>query len=58
MEAAKAQNWAVERHEKIIQACNETTEDMCRRVIKNITVRVEKVARRNGAHLGHLFHRG
>jgi hypothetical protein len=27
----------------IIQACNETPEDMCRRVIKNITVRVEDV---------------
>jgi ribosomal protein L12E/L44/L45/RPP1/RPP2 len=30
----------------IIQACNEITEDMCRQVINNITVRVEEVARR------------
>jgi hypothetical protein len=41
----------------IIQACNEITEDMCRRVI-NITVRVEEVARRNGGHIEHLIHRG
>jgi hypothetical protein len=42
----------------IIQACNEITEDMCRRVINNITVRVEEVARRNGGHTEHLVHRG
>jgi hypothetical protein len=42
----------------IIQACNETTEDMCRRVISNITVRVEGVARRNGGHIESLIHRG
>jgi hypothetical protein len=41
----------------IIQACNEITEDMCRRVI-NITVRVEEVARRNGCHIEHLIHIG
>jgi AraC-like DNA-binding protein len=42
----------------IIQACNEITEDMCRQVINNITVRVEEVARRNGGHIEHLIHRG
>jgi hypothetical protein len=41
----------------LIQACNEITEDMCRRVINNITVRVEEVARRNGGHIEHLIHR-
>jgi hypothetical protein len=41
----------------IIEACNEITEDMCRRVI-NITARVEEVARRNGDHIERLFHRG
>jgi hypothetical protein len=40
----------------IIQACNEITEDMCRRVI-NITVHVE-VAIRNRGHTEHLIHRG
>jgi hypothetical protein len=40
----------------IIQACNEMTEDMCRRVI-NITVRVEEVFRCNGGHIEHLIHR-
>jgi hypothetical protein len=40
----------------IIQACNEITEDMRRRVI-NITVRVEEVVRRNGGHINHLIHR-
>jgi hypothetical protein len=42
----------------IIQACNEITEDMYRRVINNITVRVEEDARRNGGHIEHLIHRG
>jgi hypothetical protein len=42
----------------IIQARNERTEDMCRRVINNITVRVEEVAIRNGGHIEHLIHRG
>jgi hypothetical protein len=42
----------------IIQAYNEITEDMCRRVINNITVRVEGVARSNGGHIEHLIHRG
>jgi hypothetical protein len=42
----------------MIQACNEITEDMCRRVINNITVRVVEVARRNGGHIEHLIHRG
>jgi hypothetical protein len=40
----------------IIQACNEITDDMCRRVINNITVRVEGVAGRNGGHIEHLIH--
>jgi hypothetical protein len=39
----------------IIQACSEITEDMCRRVINNITVRVVEVARRNGGHIKHLI---
>jgi hypothetical protein len=42
----------------IIQAFNEITEDVCHRVIYNITVRVEEVARRNGAHIEHSIHRG
>jgi hypothetical protein len=42
----------------IIQACNEITEDMCRPVINNITVRVEGVARFNGGHIERLIHRG
>jgi hypothetical protein len=41
----------------IIQACNEITEDMCRRIINNITVRVEEVARRNGGHVEHFIHK-
>jgi hypothetical protein len=41
----------------ITQACNETTEDMCSRVI-NITVCVKEVARCNGSHVKHLIHRG
>jgi hypothetical protein len=35
----------------IIQARNEITEDMCRRVINNITVRVKEITRRNGGHI-------
>jgi hypothetical protein len=42
----------------IIQACNEITEDMCHRVINNITVRVEEIAGRNGGHIERLIHRG
>jgi hypothetical protein len=41
-----------------IQACNEITEDMCRRVINTITVRDGEVARRNGGHVEHLIHGG
>jgi hypothetical protein len=48
----------IELRALIIQACNKVTEDMCRRVINNITVRVEGVARRNGGHTEHLIHRG
>jgi hypothetical protein len=40
----------------IIQACNEITDDMCLRVINNITVHVE-VATCNGGHIKHLIHR-
>jgi hypothetical protein len=43
---------------QIIQACNEITEDMCRRVINSITVHVEKVARHNGGHIEHFIHTG
>jgi hypothetical protein len=41
-----------------VHARNGITEDMCRRVINKITVRVEEVARRNGGHIEHLIHRG
>jgi hypothetical protein len=33
-------------------------EDMCCRVINNIIVHVEQVARHNGGHTEHLIHRG
>jgi hypothetical protein len=42
----------------IIQDCNEITEDMCRRVISNMTVIVEEVARFNGGHIEHFIHKG
>jgi hypothetical protein len=42
----------------IIQAYNGITEDMCRRVVNNITVHVKEVARHNGGHIEHLIHRG
>jgi hypothetical protein len=42
----------------IIQACNEITEDMCHRVINNITVHTEEAAKLNGGHTEHLIHRG
>jgi hypothetical protein len=42
----------------LIEACNGITEDMRRRVINNITVRVKEVARRNGGHTERLIHRG
>jgi hypothetical protein len=41
----------------IIQACSEITEDMCCRVINNITVRVVEVARCNGGYIKHLIRR-
>ena len=40
----------------IIEACNEITEDLCR-VIQNIGVRVEEVARRDGSHIEHVLSR-
>jgi hypothetical protein len=42
----------------IIQACNEITENMCRRVTNNITICVEEVPTRNDDHIEHLIHRG
>jgi hypothetical protein len=42
----------------IIEACNEITENICLRVINNITVPVEEDARRNGCHIEQLIHRG
>jgi hypothetical protein len=42
----------------IIQACNEITEDMCCRVINNITISAEEVARRNDGHTERSIHRG
>jgi hypothetical protein len=48
----------IELRALIIEACKEITEDMCRRVISNITVRVEEVARCNGGHIENLIHRG
>jgi hypothetical protein len=41
----------MELRAQIIQACNEMTEDMCRRIIDNITVRVEEIARHNSGLL-------
>jgi hypothetical protein len=41
----------------IIQACNGVIEDVCRRAINNVTVRVEEVASRNWCHIEHLIHR-
>jgi hypothetical protein len=42
----------------IIQACNEITENMCRRVINNNIVRAEEVSGRNVGHIEHLIHKG
>jgi hypothetical protein len=48
----------MELRAQIIQANNEISENMCRRVINNITVCVEEVDRHNGDHIEHLIHRG
>jgi hypothetical protein len=48
----------MELRAQIIQAYNEITEDMWRRVINNNTVRVEEVARHNAGHVDDLIHRG
>jgi hypothetical protein len=56
--SAKNPQTIMELRALIIQACNQITEDMCRRVIHNITVHVEEVARRNGDHIERLIHRG
>jgi hypothetical protein len=42
----------------IIEACNEITENICLRVINNITVPVEDNAKRNGGHIEQLIYRG
>ncbi|PNF32843.1 hypothetical protein B7P43_G03469, partial [Cryptotermes secundus] len=47
----------VELRAQIIQAHNEITEDMCRRVFSNIKVHVEEAARCKGGHTEHLIHR-
>jgi hypothetical protein len=41
----------------IIQACNEITKYMCRRVINIVTVHFEEVGRWNGGHIEYLIHR-
>jgi hypothetical protein len=44
--------WAV-----ILAVCREITEDMCRRVITNVGVRVAEVIRQNGGHIEHVLRR-
>lgn len=39
----------------IIDACIETTEEMYRRVINNLGVRVEEVLRGYGVHIKHVI---
>jgi hypothetical protein len=48
----------IELRALIIEACNEMTEDICRRVIRNVTDHVEEAARRNGGHIEHSIHKG
>ncbi|PSN40496.1 hypothetical protein C0J52_05227 [Blattella germanica] len=39
----------------ILQACSEIKEDMCRRVIANISVRLDEVINKNGGHIEHVL---
>lgn len=39
----------------ILQACSEIKEDMCRRVIANISVRLDEVINQNGGHIEHVL---
>jgi len=47
----------VELRAVILAVCREITEDMCRRVITNVGVRVAEVIRQNGGHIEHVLRR-
>jgi hypothetical protein len=49
---------AVEMRAVIILLCSETGEDMCRRVITDVRVRIQEAVRQNGRHVEHVLKKG
>lgn len=41
----------------IVQMCGKFAEDMCRRLITNVVIRVYEVLRQDGGHIQHLIYK-
>ncbi|PSN56214.1 hypothetical protein C0J52_01438, partial [Blattella germanica] len=39
----------------IVQVCNTVDEDLCRRVVQNMSVRLEELLWQNGGHIEHVL---
>ena len=40
----------------IVKLCRALSEDLCRKVVTNARVRLQKVVRQNGGHIEHVLH--
>ena len=40
----------------IVQVCNTIDDDLFRRVVRNMSTRLEELLRQNGGHIEHVLH--
>jgi len=40
----------------IVNLCRALSEDLCRKVVTNASVRLQEVVRQNGGHIKHVLH--
>ena len=40
----------------IVKLCRALSEDLCRKVVTNVRVRLQEVVRQNGGHTEHVLH--
>ena len=40
----------------IVKLCRALSEDLCRKVMTNASVRLQEVLRQNGGHIEHVLH--
>ena len=45
----------MEMSARIVQLCNEINEDLCRKVVRNMSTRLREVIRYNGGHIEHVM---